>query len=116
VSFVFARIGTAEIASDPMPPSIADVLVILKPRAQWPDPRRTKASLIGAIEQRLDLLPGNLYEFTQPIEMRFNELIAGVRGDVAVKVFGDDLPTLLAQANRVGRRAASCPRRGRRQG
>ena len=101
VSFVFARIGTAEIASDPMPPSIADVLVILKPRAQWPDPRRSKASLVAALEQRLDLLPGNLYEFTQPIEMRFNELIAGVRGDVAVKVFGDDLPTLLAQANRV---------------
>jgi cobalt-zinc-cadmium resistance protein CzcA len=101
VRFVFARIGTAYIANDPMPPSIADVFVILKPRKEWPNRRRPKADLIAAMEKRLDLLPGNLYEYTQPIEMRFNELIAGVRGDVAVKVFGDDLPVMLAQANRI---------------
>ena len=101
VDFVFARIGTAEIASDPMPPSVADVLVILKPRSAWPDPKRSKADLVEALEAKLGLLPGNLYEFTQPIEMRFNELIAGVRGDVAIKVFGDDLPTLTRHAREV---------------
>jgi cobalt-zinc-cadmium resistance protein CzcA len=101
VDFVFARIGTAEIASDPMPPSIADVYIMLKPRKEWPNPGRAKADLIAHLEERLDLLPGNLYEYTQPIEMRFNELIAGVRGDVAVKVFGDDLDVMLANANRV---------------
>jgi cobalt-zinc-cadmium resistance protein CzcA len=101
VAFVFARIGTDEVANDPMPPNIADVFVILKPRRDWPRPRRSKPQLIAAMERKLALLPGNAYEYTQPIEMRFNELIAGVRGDVAVKVFGDDLDTMLSQGNRI---------------
>jgi cobalt-zinc-cadmium resistance protein CzcA len=102
VERVFAKIGTAEIATDPMPPNVADVFVMLKPRNQWPDPRRPKPVLIAAFEQRLGLLPGNVYEFTQPIQMRFNELIAGVRGDVAVKVFGDDIDEMRETAERIG--------------
>ena len=101
VEFVFAKIGTAEVATDPMPPSVADVFVILKPREKWPDPKRSKASLVAAIEARLRQVPGNNYEFTQPIEMRFNELIAGVRSDVAVKVFGDDLDLMLRTATQI---------------
>ena len=101
VERVFSKIGTAEIANDPMPPSVSDVIVILKPREQWPNRRRPKAQLIAAMEQRLDLLPGNVYEYTQPIQMRFNELIAGVRADVAVKVFGDDLNVMLATGEQV---------------
>ena len=94
VDYVFAKIGTAEIATDPMPPSVGDVYVMMKPRPAWPDPRRSKADLVGAIEEELRKLPGNNYEFTQPIQMRFNELIAGVRADVAIKLFGDDMDVL----------------------
>jgi cobalt-zinc-cadmium resistance protein CzcA len=94
VDYVFSKIGTAEIATDPMPPSVADTYVMLKRPADWPDPRRTKASLLRQLETELLTLPGNNYEFTQPIQMRFNELIAGVRSDVAVKVHGDDMATL----------------------
>ena len=101
VERVFSKIGTAEIATDPMPPAVSDVIVILKPRRGWPQPRRPKPDLIAEMERRLDLLPGNVYEFTQPIQMRFNELIAGVRADVAVKVFGDDLDVLLESAERI---------------
>ncbi len=99
VERVFSKIGTAEIATDPMPPSVSDVFVILKPRHEWPKPNRPKADLIHAMEERLNLLPGNVYEYTQPIQMRFNELIAGIRADVAVKVFGDDLDVLLKTAD-----------------
>ena len=99
VDKVFARIGTAEVATDPMPPNVADNFVILKPRSEWPDPEQTKAELVEEMEASLEELPGNNYEFTQPIQMRFNELISGVRADVAVKVFGDDLEQLLATAN-----------------
>jgi cobalt-zinc-cadmium resistance protein CzcA len=101
VDKVFAKIGTAEIATDPMPPSVADNLVILKPRAQWPDPKREKADLVAAMEDAVATLPGNRYEFTQPIEMRFNELISGVRTDLAIKVFGDDLAQLQSAAERI---------------
>jgi len=94
VAYVFAKIGTAEIATDPMPPSVADVYVMMKPRREWPDPSRSKAALVATIEEELRKIPGNNYEFTQPIEMRFNELIAGVRSDVAVKLFGDDMAVL----------------------
>jgi heavy metal efflux system protein len=90
----FAKIGTAEIATDPMPPSVADGFVIMRPRSEWPDPGKSKAALVGELESAVRALPGNNYEFTQPIQMRFNELIAGVRSDVAVKVFGDDMETL----------------------
>ena len=94
VDYVFSKIGTAEIATDPMPPSVADTYVMLKPPADWPDPGRSKASLVQQLEKELLMIPGNNYEFIQPIQMRFNELIAGVRSDVAVKVFGDDMDTL----------------------
>ncbi len=94
VDYVFSKIGTGEIATDPMPPSVADTYVMLKPTADWPDPSRSKADLVEQLERDLLLLPGNNYEFTQPIQMRFNELIAGVRADVAVKVFGDDMEVL----------------------
>jgi cobalt-zinc-cadmium resistance protein CzcA len=94
VKDVFAKIGTAEIATDPMPPSVADGFVILKPRSEWPDPRKSKAQFVSELEAIVRAVPGNNYEFTQPIQMRFNELIAGVRSDLAVKVFGDDMETL----------------------
>jgi cobalt-zinc-cadmium resistance protein CzcA len=95
VDTIFAKIGTAEVATDPMPPSVADNFIILKPREQWPDPRKPKAELVAEIEQAVKAIPGNNYEFTQPIHMRFNELISGVRSDLAVKIHGDDLDTLL---------------------
>ena len=103
VELVYAKIGTAEIATDPMPPSVADVFVIMKSRDKWPDPNRPKSELVAAMEDSLKQLPGNNYEFLQPIQMRFNELIAGVRSDVAVKVFGDDLDTMLAYSNKISK-------------
>ncbi len=106
VSKVFSKIGTPEVASDPMPPSVADTFIMMKPRKDWPDPRRTRADLLAELEQAVEQLPGNNYEFTQPIQMRTNELISGVRADVAVMVFGDDLDTLLS----VGKRIASVAR------
>jgi heavy metal efflux system protein len=102
VERIFAKIGTAEIATDPMPPNVADNFVMLKPRSEWPDPSRTKADLVRAMQQAVEKIPGNNYEFTQPIQMRFNELISGVRSDVAVKVFGDDLDVLLETGERIG--------------
>ncbi len=101
VDFVFSKIGTAEIATDPMPPSVADMFVIVKPRKLWPNPKLDRAGLVAKLEQELVQIPGNKYEFTQPIQMRFNELIAGVRSDVAVKIHGDDLEVLLETANKV---------------
>jgi len=98
---VFARTGTAEIASDPMPPNISDGYIMLKPRDQWPDPSRSRESLRTAIEAELEKIPGNRYEFSQPIQLRFNELISGVRSDVAVKLFGDDNAVLDATAQRI---------------
>ena len=101
VDKVFAKIGTPEVATDPMPPSVADNFVILKPRSQWPNPDKTKDDLVAEMAAAVEMLPGNKYEFTQPIEMRFNELISGVRADLGIKVFGDDLDQLLASANDV---------------
>jgi cobalt-zinc-cadmium resistance protein CzcA len=95
VERVFSKLGTAEVANDPMPPSVADTFLILKDRKDWPDPRKSKSALVAEIEQAVEQLPGNNYEFTQPIQMRFNELISGVRSDVAVKVYGDDLDALM---------------------
>ena len=94
VERVVAKIGTADIATDPMPPSVADTFVLLKPRKEWPDPRKPRMVLVAELEAAVTPVPGNNYEFTQPIQMRFNELISGVRADVAVKVFGDDLDEL----------------------
>lgn len=101
VDKVFARIGTAEVATDPMPPNVADNFVILKPKSEWPDMSKTKADIVEEMEHALEELPGNSYEFTQPIQMRFNELISGVRADLGVKIFGDDLDQLLITANDV---------------
>ena len=101
VKEVVAKIGTAEVATDPMPPNVADNFIMLKPRAEWPDPNRPKADLVAAMEKRAAEVPGNNYEFTQPIQMRFNELISGVRSDLGVKIFGDDLDTLLSVAAKV---------------
>jgi len=109
VAYVFSKIGTAEIATDPMPPSVADTYVMLKPREQWPDPRRLKTDLAEQMQRELPLVPGNNYEFIQPIQMRFNELIAGVRSDVAVKVFGDDIEVLADVGERIEAVLAAVP-------
>ena len=109
VNYVFSKIGTADIATDPMPPSVADVFAIMKPRSEWPDPDRLKSDLIKELEEKLAQVPGNKYEIIQPIEMRFNELIAGVRSDVAVKVFGDDLDTLVSIAKKVEKVLSGVP-------
>lgn len=103
VQFVFSRIGTAEVASDPMPPNAADTFIIVKPRSEWPDPGLSKDDLIKKVNESLAGLLGNAYEFTQPIEMRFNELVAGVRSDISVAVYGDDLSAMLASAKEIGR-------------
>lgn len=94
VARVFSKIGTPDIATDPMPPNVADTIVMLKPVSQWPNPDKTQAQLVAEIRAQVAPLPGNNYEFTQPIQMRFNELIAGVRADVAVRLYGDDLTQL----------------------
>lgn len=98
---VFARTGTAEIASDLMPPNISDAYVMLKPQDQWPSPKRTRQELVEAVQERVSKIPGNNYEFSQPIQLRFNELISGVRADVAVKVFGDDMDVLNKTAQEI---------------
>ncbi|MGN6124105.1 MAG: efflux RND transporter permease subunit [Sphingomonas oligoaromativorans] len=101
IKVVFSRTGTAELASDPMPPNATDTFIMLKPRKDWPDPSETKAEVVERIEKRLASVPGNAYEITQPIQMRFNELIAGVRSDVAVKVFGDDFGQMNDTADKI---------------
>ena len=100
VERVFSKIGTPEVATDPMPPSVADTILIIKPRSQWADPTKSKAQFIDELREHVEQVPGNNYEFTQPIEMRFNELIAGVRADVALRIYGDDLDTLKAAGDR----------------
>jgi cobalt-zinc-cadmium resistance protein CzcA len=99
IEHVFSKIGTPEIATDPMPPSVADTFLMLKPRDQWPDPSKSKAQFIAELRETVEAVPGNNYELTQPIEMRFNELIAGVRADVALRIYGDDMATLAELGN-----------------
>ncbi|WP_395400912.1 CusA/CzcA family heavy metal efflux RND transporter [Pseudoduganella sp. UC29_106] len=106
---VFARTGTAEIASDPMPPNISDGYIMLRPESQWPQPRRSRAQLLSDIQAEADRFPGNAYEFSQPIQLRFNELISGVRSDVAVKIFGDDMEVLNATAKQVANALSRVP-------
>lgn len=101
VKDVFARTGTAEVATDPMPPSISDGYVMLKPREQWPDPKKPKAEVVEQIETAAEQVAGSLYELSQPIQLRFNELISGVRSDVGVKIFGDDLDVLTQVSGQV---------------
>ena len=98
---VFARTGTAEVAADPMPPNISDAYVMLKSESEWPAPKRTRAEVVAAAQAAVAKLPGNNYEFSQPIQLRFNELVSGVRADVAVKVFGDEMDVLNEQARRI---------------
>lgn len=109
VSHVFAKLGTAEVATDPMPPSVADTFVIIKPRNEWPDPGKSRQHLVMEMSEMAETIPGNKYEFTQPIQMRFNELIAGVRSDLAVKVYGDDFDTLVALAAELEDAVAAVP-------
>ena len=101
VERVVAKLGTGEVATDPMPPSVADNFVILKDREEWPDPGKSKSALVKEMEDAVGKVPGNNYEFTQPIQMRFNELISGVRADLAVKVYGDDFDRLAALGKQV---------------
>lgn len=101
IAYVFSKTGTAEMASDPMPPNVSDTFIILNPRDKWPDPHLSKEGLIAKLEETLVLVPGNAYEFTQPIEMRFNELISGVRSDVAVKIFGDHFEPMQKTADEI---------------
>ena len=106
---IFARTGTAEIAADPMPPNISDGYIMLKPQEQWPEPRKSRDELLAAAQKAVAQLPGNNYEFSQPIQLRFNELISGVRSDVAVKVFGDDMDVMNDTAARIAAILAEIP-------
>jgi cobalt-zinc-cadmium resistance protein CzcA len=112
VAFVFSRVGTAQIGSDPMPPNLADTFVIVKPRDQWPNPSLSKEALVEKVNASLQGLVGDAFEFTQPIQMRFNELVAGVRSDIATSVYGDDLDAMLAAAKQIGRVVAKVPGAG----
>lgn len=109
IDHVFSKTGTAEAATDPMPPGSGDAFVMLKPRREWPDPRLPKAELVERMDAKLAPLLGTSFEFTQPIQMRFNELIAGVRSDVAVKIYGDDLNALAAAGAHVEQVLSSVP-------
>ncbi|SDE65048.1 cobalt-zinc-cadmium resistance protein CzcA [Massilia sp. PDC64] len=109
VKLVFSRTGTAELASDPMPPNGTDTFIILKDRSQWPEPSMSKAEVVEKIEHAVSVLPGQSYELTQPIQMRFNELLAGVRGDIAVKVYGDDFATMTQTAERIAAQLRATP-------
>lgn len=109
VKRVFSKMGTAEIATDPMPPNVADTFIMMKPRKAWPNPKKTKQELVQEIEEAVEQIPGNNYEFTQPIQMRFNELISGVRSDIAVKIFGDDTETLQRTAKLISTQLEKIP-------
>lgn len=109
VEHVFAKIGTAEVATDAVPPSVADNFIILKPRDAWPDSEKSKAQIVRELEALVTPIPGNRYEFLQPIQMRFNELIAGVRAELAIKVFGDDFDTLIALGDAIEGAVAQVP-------
>ena len=101
VKEVFARTGTAEVATDPMPPSGSDGYVMLKPRREWPDPDKSKAAVVSDIQEAAEDVPGNVYVISQPIQQRMNETVSGIRSDVGIKIFGDDLEVLIQSAARV---------------
>lgn len=107
VKTYFSRVGTAEVATDPMPPNISDGYVMLKKHEDWPNPKKTKAELMKEMEKRLEAVPGNAYEISQPIQLRFNELISGVRSDLGIKIYGDDLDQLLKSANAIAQVVSS---------
>src|SRR3546814_5631694 len=106
---MFSKTGTAEVATDPMPPNVSDAFVILKPQDQWPAGVATKADVIERVEKAARGQLGQLYEVSQPIELRFNELISGVRGDVAIKLYGDDLDKMSQTANEMVRVLQAIP-------
>ncbi|WP_276165673.1 CusA/CzcA family heavy metal efflux RND transporter [Zobellia alginiliquefaciens] len=108
VKRVISRIGVADVPTDPMPMDIADVFAILRPQSEW-ESGRSKEELINDIKEAISILPGVNYEFTQPIEMRFNELITGVREDVAIKIFGEDMQVLASKAEEMGKLIANIP-------
>jgi len=103
VKTYFSRVGTAEVATDPMPPNISDGYVMLKDHRDWPNPDKTKAEFVREVEEKLEAVPGNAFEISQPIQLRFNELISGVRSDVGIKIYGDDLNQLLKSGNEIAR-------------
>jgi cobalt-zinc-cadmium resistance protein CzcA len=109
VERVFSKIGSGEVSTDPMPPSVADTFIMLKPREQWPDPDKSKMQVVAELEELVTPVPGNRYEFLQPIQMRFNELIAGVRTELAVKVFGDDFERLIELGGQLETAIGSVP-------
>jgi cobalt-zinc-cadmium resistance protein CzcA len=109
VERVFAKLGTAEVATDAVPPSVADNFVILKPREEWPDPGKPRSQVVAELEAAVTPIPGSRYEFLQPIQMRFNELLAGVRAELAVKVFGDDFEQLIALGSEIEDAVAQVP-------
>jgi cobalt-zinc-cadmium resistance protein CzcA len=102
VERVFAKIGTADVATEAAPPSVADNFIILKPRSEWPNADKSRSQFVADLEAKVTPIPGNRYEFLQPIQMRFNELIAGVRAELAVKVFGDDHEQLVELGKQIG--------------
>jgi heavy metal efflux system protein len=108
ISMIFARTGTSEIVTDVCGPEVSDTYMLLKPRAQWKR-AQTQEELAEAMEVVLRDLPGQNYEFSQPIELRMNELIAGVRSDLAVKIYGDDLDALVGYAARVAEELQAVP-------
>src|SRR5215213_2395917 len=101
VAFAYSKTGTAEMGADPAPPNVSDTFIILKPRAEWQNPDDAKAAVVQRIEEAVSKVPGQKYEFLQPIQMRFNELIAGVRSDVAVKVYGDEFDSMVPVAEQI---------------
>jgi len=107
VERVFAKIGTAEVATDAVPPSVADNFIMLKPREDWPDPNKPKEQFVNELAALVEPMPGNRYEFLQPIQMRFNELLAGVRAELAIKVFGDDFDSLIALGGEIEKAIAN---------
>jgi cobalt-zinc-cadmium resistance protein CzcA len=109
VERVFAKIGSAEVATDPMPPSVADNFIMLKERDEWLDPGKPKTQVVAELEALVTPIPGNRYEFLQPIQMRFNELIAGVRAELAVKVFGDDFDQLIDLGDKIEKVVSRVP-------
>ncbi|MFA3280504.1 CusA/CzcA family heavy metal efflux RND transporter [Acinetobacter baumannii] len=109
IKAIFARTGTAEVATDVMPPNISDGIVLLKPHDQWPNPKETIDELRARMLQFVNQIPGNNSEFSQPIELRFNELISGVRSDIGVKIFGDDMQVLNQEAEKIAQQLRSIP-------
>ena len=109
VALVYSKTGTAEVAADPMPPNFTDTFVILKPRGEWPNPKLAKQELVVRLDAALQAAPGTNFSYTQPIQMRFNELLGGVRGDVALKVYGDDFAALAKPVEEITKALKSIP-------